>query len=275
MPSRVAPTRGAPPAAARQLHLLTYTQHLSRSRHTRCHAGAHHIAAVQPHGRRRGVQSEDHVAQEVLRAAQHGGGQAGATGEHKSHSQAKAKGTLGPHGNRVDLPCSSDTESHALKGRAARARRLFPKTHMMVLRLPLPHERFISSLVFATVAHSALISSALVCEHANAHWKRWLSSSRVSSSAFFQFTCSSFLFKITAGPCPTRTVTQRRAVVRSNAPEIYSRPQQQLQVDVLIIMQQQKDWPADLHACKDKFLVQSLVLDPNQVASIGASSPRL
>ena len=45
-----------------------------------------------------------------------------------------------------------------------------------------------------------------------------------------------------------------------------------LQVDVLIIMQQQKDWPADLHACKDKFLVQSLVLDPNQVASIGASS---
>ena len=46
-------------------------------------------------------------------------------------------------------------------------------------------------------------------------------------------------------------------------------------MDVLIIMQQQKDWPADLHACKDKFLVQSLVLDPNQVASIGASSPRL
>jgi hypothetical protein len=37
-------------------------------------------------------------------------------------------------------------------------------------------------------------------------------------------------------------------------------------------MQQQKEWPADLHACKDKFLVQSLVLDLNQVASVGASS---
>jgi len=44
----------------------------------------------------------------------------------------------------------------ALKGRAARARRLFSKTDVMVLRLLLPHNGdFFSSLVFATVAHSA------------------------------------------------------------------------------------------------------------------------
>jgi hypothetical protein len=40
-------------------------------------------------------------------------------------------------------------------------------------------------------------------------------------------------------------------------------------VDVLIIMQQQKEWPLDLTACKDKFLVQSLILDPRQVANVG------
>lgn len=39
-------------------------------------------------------------------------------------------------------------------------------------------------------------------------------------------------------------------------------------VDVLIIMQQQKEWPLDLTACKDKFLVQSLILDPRQVANV-------
>jgi len=45
--------------------------------------------------------------------------------------------------------------------RAARARRLFSKTDVMILRLLLTHEqRVFSSLVFATVAHSAPISLA-------------------------------------------------------------------------------------------------------------------
>ena len=43
----------------------------------------------------------------------------------------------------------------ALKGRAARARRALSNTDVMILRLLLPHKRFFSSLVFATVAHSA------------------------------------------------------------------------------------------------------------------------
>ena len=46
-------------------------------------------------------------------------------------------------------PTPAETKSRS------RERRLFPKTDVTILRLLLPHERLFSSLVFATVAHSA------------------------------------------------------------------------------------------------------------------------
>jgi len=46
------------------------------------------------------------------------------------------------------------------------------KTDMMILRLLLPHERFFSSLVFATVAHSAPSLGSLRCLPATARHRR-------------------------------------------------------------------------------------------------------
>ena len=45
--------------------------------------------------------------------------------------------------------------SVALKRKSRSRETALPETDVMTLRLPLPHERFFSSLVFATVAHSA------------------------------------------------------------------------------------------------------------------------
>jgi len=60
---------------------------------------------------------------------------------------------------RCELPPPSCPMSYALKGEPL-ARETASKTDETILSWQTPHERFFSSLVFSTVAHSALISLA-------------------------------------------------------------------------------------------------------------------